>query len=82
MATERSRGRPIVPTLRMSVFLGALCVLVVCGLLSCSRNEYTITGPKPEAPKNARKAEPVKKEAGAGMNPMPPAAPQAAEPSK
>jgi|GEM_PF-4620208 len=64
-------------------FLCALCAFVVSLLfVSCSQNEYKLEGPKPEAPKNARKAAPVRKEAGAGMNAMPAAPPQPAEPGK
>jgi hypothetical protein len=64
-------------------FTGLILVAAAALLcLSCSQNEYKMEGPKPEAPKNARKAQPIQKEAGSGMNPMPPAPPQPAEPSK
>lgn len=50
--------------------------------MSCSQNEYKLEGPKPEAPKNARKAKAVQKEAGAGMNALPATPPQSSEPAK
>jgi hypothetical protein len=70
-AKKRDKGR-------RAVLACAVGSMLFC--ISCSQNEYKLKGPKPEAPKNARKAQAVQKDAGAGMNALPATPPQSGEP--
>jgi predicted small lipoprotein YifL len=46
-------------------------LLAVLALAACSRNEYSMKGPVPPAPKNAKPAQRIEKQPGTGMNAMP-----------
>lgn len=50
----------------------ALLVTAVLALAACSRNEYSMKGPAPPAPKDAPPAQRIEKQPGTGMNAMPP----------
>jgi predicted small lipoprotein YifL len=46
-------------------------LLAVLAFAACSRNEYSMKGPAPPAPKNAEPAQRIEKQPGTGMNAMP-----------